>query len=289
MSKTIFLFVLMSFFILSGCDDSKNTSKDNHQVFTNKVITSSEINWEQLNPARGDQSPKAATIWGDRHGAEPTGFLVKFIDGFSSPPHIHNVTYRGLVIRGRVHNDDPKAKKMWMPSGSFWTQPAGEVHITAAYGDEIVAYIEIDKGPYLVKPTSEAFNNGERPVNVDKSNMVWLDASYTQLIENNQKTPPNLGPEIAFLWGKLKNNELNGSVIKIPAGFNGEIISSGSIFNAIVIEGNIQYQMPNQSNLIDLEPGSHFSSEGESIHKISSNSETESIIYIRTNSTFKVR
>ena len=102
---------------------------------TNKVKHSSEIEWEQLNPARGDQSPQAGTIWGDRKGEVATGFLAKFVDGFSSPPHIHNVSYRALVLEGLVHNDDPGASEMWMPTGSFWTQPAGEPHITSAKGE----------------------------------------------------------------------------------------------------------------------------------------------------------
>lgn len=36
-----------------------------------------------------------------------------------------------------------------MPLGSFWTQPSGEVHITAAKGEENIAYVEIDSGPDL--------------------------------------------------------------------------------------------------------------------------------------------
>ncbi|MBT8367005.1 MAG: DUF4437 domain-containing protein, partial [Deltaproteobacteria bacterium] len=98
---------------------------------TSKVVLTSEVKWEQLNPARGDKSPKAGTLWGDRNGSGPTGFLLKPVDGFESPPHIHNVSYRGVVISGLIHNDDPNADDMWMPTGSFWTQPKGGVHITA--------------------------------------------------------------------------------------------------------------------------------------------------------------
>lgn len=83
--------------------------------------------------------------------------------GFESPPHIHNITYRGVVIEGVMHNDDPTAAKMWMPPGSFWTQPAGEDHTTAADGETNLIYLEIDSGPYLVKPSAEQFDNGERP------------------------------------------------------------------------------------------------------------------------------
>ncbi len=117
---------------LSACtpkENANNESHAEHQVETenptNKVVLSSELVWEKLNPARGDQSPQSATIWGDRKGTEATGFLAKFVDGFSSPPHIHNVSYRAIVLQGLVHNDDPNAALMWMPPGSFWTQPAG--------------------------------------------------------------------------------------------------------------------------------------------------------------------
>ncbi|WP_346992732.1 DUF4437 domain-containing protein [Alteromonas gracilis] len=48
--------------------------------------------------------------------------LVRFKEGFSSPPHIHNITYRGIVIDGEMHNSDPDAKAMWMPVNSYWTQ-----------------------------------------------------------------------------------------------------------------------------------------------------------------------
>ena len=97
------------------------------EVAGSEVILASEVKWEQLNPARGDDSPQAGTLWGDRKGTVPTGFLARFAEGFSSPPHIHNTTYRAVVISGLIHNDDPDAAPMWMPAGSFWTQPKGEV------------------------------------------------------------------------------------------------------------------------------------------------------------------
>jgi hypothetical protein len=177
------------------------------------VVTVSEVKWEQLNPTRGDKSPQAGTLWGDRKGAVPTGFLVKFVDGFSSPPHIHNATYRAVVISGLIHNDDPDAAEMWMPAGSFWTQPKGEVHITAAKGATNVALVEIDVGPYLVLPAEEAFDSGERPINVDASNIVWVDPPGVHASDN--------GPKLAYLWGNLEDGQSNGSFVKLPAGFMG--------------------------------------------------------------------
>jgi hypothetical protein len=137
-----------------------------------EIVLTSEVEWEQLNPARGEKSPQAGTLWGDREGTVPTGFLARFVDGFSLPPHTHSVTYRAVVISGGIHNDDPDAAEMWMPAGSFWTQPKGEVHITAARGDTNVALVEIDRGPYHVLPAEEAFDSGERPINVDASKLT---------------------------------------------------------------------------------------------------------------------
>lgn len=144
---------------------------------SSKVVATEEINWGYLNPLRGVLSPGAADLWGDRTTNTATGMLVRFNKGFESPPHIHNITYRGIVIEGEMHNADPQAKKMWMPTGSFWTQPAGEDHTTATNGETNLIYLEIDAGPYLVKPSAENFDNGERPLNLHKDNIVWLDSN----------------------------------------------------------------------------------------------------------------
>ena len=250
---------------------------------TNRVVLSSEIKWEKLNPARGEQSPKAGTLWGDRNGKEATGFLAKFVDGFSSPPHIHNVTYRALVIKGLIHNDDPNAEKMWMPAGSFWTQPAGESHITAAKGGENIAYVEIDSGPYLVKPVNEAFDNGERPVNVDQSNIIWLDASKTKVIEVSGS---GKSPQVAFLW---ESKTMTGNLLNLPAGFRGEIRSDGEEFHAIVISGKSTYAMPGSQELKPLDPGSYFTSQGASKHPIKVDDGSGTVIYVRTNGEIRIR
>ena len=258
---------------------SDSTAPESTAKPTTEVVLTSEVKWTPLNPLRGDKSPKAGTLWGDpgRKGPVATGFLVQFADGFSSPPHIHNITYRGVVISGLVHNDDPDAASMWMSAGSFWTQPAGEVHITAAKGPTNVAYIEIDKGPYLVLPSKEAFDRRERPINVHASNIVWVDQPGIPAFTN--------GPKVAFLWGKPQEGQLSGTLVKLPAGFTGKINSHGSTFRAVVIQGQPQYLGANAKT---LEPGSYFGSKGESVHQISSKAGEESIIYVRTNGKYDV-
>ena len=263
-----------------GCVIFTTESTATHQLEAEQdieIVSVSEVKWDPLNPARGDKSPQAGTLWGDRNSTVPTGFLVKFVDGFSSPPHIHNVTYRAVVISGSIHNDNSDAAKMWMPVGSFWVQPKGQVHITAAKGATNLAFVEIDKGPYLVLNSAEAFDSGERPINVDASNIVWVDPPGATASTN--------GPKLAYLWGNLQEGYSNGSFIRLPDEFIGEIHSQGSIFRAVVIKGQLRYL---KSKVKVLEPGSYFSSKGIAVHPISSKSGEESIVYVSTNGTYKV-
>ena len=171
---------------------------------------------------------------------------------------------------------------MWMSAGSYWTQPEGEAHITAADATDNMVYIEIEKGPYLVHSTDDAFDNGERPINVDKSNLVWLDASDISWIEDSV----NNNFTVAFLWGNKHNEAFYGTLIKIPSGFKGEILSEGKSFRAIIIQGRINYQMPDNTKNYVLDVGSTFSSTDNSKHII--NTDEEVIIYVRTNGDFNV-
>ncbi|KXX69799.1 DUF4437 domain-containing protein [Flammeovirga sp. SJP92] len=279
--KTFGLSAILGLLIISACTNN-SSDKQNEEVKSNakyETVLASEVEWTHLNPKRGDLAPKAGTLWGDRNSKEATGFLLKPSDGFQSPPHIHNVSYRGVVINGLIHNDDPNAKNMWMPAGSFWTQPKGEVHITSAKGTNTFAYIEIEEGPYLVHPADEAFDSGERPVNIDHSNVVWLDATDITWVESAQNV------KTAFLWDE-KDSKFSGTMIKIPADFSGEIISNDS-FKGIIVSGHFNYKTPNDTESKSLETGSYFGSEGTAIHHISTT--TASIIYTRTNSKFKIK
>lgn len=268
--------------LISSCTNSKKEEPIDLEIetSTNRVLLSSEIVWEKLNPARGDQSPQAGTIWGDRKGTEATGFLAKFVDGFSSPPHIHNVTYRAVVIKGLVHNDDPKAENMWMKPGSFWTQPAGELHITSAKGEEVVALVEINNGPYLVKPIEEAHDNGEKPLNIDVSNMVWLGKNQSNWIDSKSNA------EISFL---LENEGLRSLFVKLPKGFDGEIKTNGETMHSVVIQGELDYTMPTTQAQKILDIGSYFGSSNQSTHMVKNISQNEIILYIRTNGEIMIK
>lgn len=197
-----------------------------------------EVEWEALNPARGDQSPRAADLWGDRTGPGASGFLVRFVDGFASPPHIHNVSYRAVVIGGRVHNASPDAEERWLPPGSFWTQPRGGAHVTAARGDTI-AYVEIDEGPYLVHPTEQAFDTDERPVELEPSALPWTDGPA--------------GARVAPLWGEPSGPR--GVLVRLPAGAAVRPTGDG-VIRAVVIEGRVA------AGGATLEPGAYVEPDG---------------------------
>jgi len=183
------------------------------------------------------------------------------VDRFSSPPHIHNVSYRAIVIEGLIHNDDPKAATMWMPKGSYWTQPAGEAHITSAKGKVNIALVEIDNGPYLVKPTKKKFDNGERPYNIHASNIIWSEKGNYQSVD---------------LW-KNKSGIVTGTLLK----FGGSLKIESTNSKTVVISGSVLSQ--NKS----LKPGSLFSSKGRSSLTLYCESK-DCIIYLKTKKKFNV-
>ena len=260
-----------------------------------KVVPANEVEWGYLNPLRGDKSPGAADLWGDRTQDTATGMLVRFNKGFESPPHIHNITYRGIVIEGQMHNDDPSAAKMWMPTGSFWTQPAGEDHTTAANDSTNLIYLEIDEGPYLVKPSNAHFDNGERPVNLHINNMVWLHDSDLATLSAD-------GVKATYLWGDTQ--DVFGSMLFLPAGFDGTITAYGQSFKAVVIKGAVNYTYSDAqitqhtamgstdsdegNKTIALGAGSFLESTGESQHKVNNTSDGEVLVYIRADKPFQV-
>lgn len=246
---------------------------------SSKVVVSKDIKWGYLNPLRGNLSPGAADLWGNRTTSVATGMLVRFNKGFESPPHIHNITYRGVVIDGLLHNSAPEAEKMWMPTGSFWTQPAGEVHTTAANGETNLIYLEIDSGPYLVQPSKEKFDNGERPLNLHKNNIVWLDNNDLHEIKAEDV-------ESAYVWGDT--SAMGGSMVKLPAGFEGDLTTQATEFRAVVISGAVDYGSKDVKGFQQLTPSSYFESEGRFTHKLVNKSDTETIIYIRTNERYQV-
>ncbi|MEM1152265.1 MAG: DUF4437 domain-containing protein [Pseudomonadota bacterium] len=251
---------------------------------TVEVITREDFELIPLNPLRGDASPKAGVLWGDLRQDEATGALIQFADGFSSPPHIHNITYRAVVIEGSVHNDDPDAEMFWMEPGSFWTQPAGETHITAVGSGGGLAFLEIESGPYLVRPADEAFDNGERPVNVEARNIVWLTAADTTWVEG----AGDQAPEMAFLWGAPADGQRNGTFLRLPASAEARLISGGSSLKAVLVGGALVHSAGELASSRDLTAGSYIGSTGEIAHDFTCARTGSCLLYISATGTYRV-
>lgn len=278
--------------LIGGCASMDATHQDasgaGHLGPDLRVVTTSDVQWGALNPARGEAGPRAGDLWGDRTGRSATGFLVRFGEGFSSPPHIHNVTYRGIVIDGLIHNDDPEAEESWMPAGSYWTQPAGEVHITAAQGSGRLAYIEIQDGPYLVMPPEEASDTGERALNLHAGNMVWLDASSTNRIELPTGVLPGKGPKISYLWGDPQDESASGAMVSVPSGFTVTLQSDDPMLRAVVIKGQPRLHQRGDLEALALDPGSFVGATGESESSITVSAPEACWLYVRGEGAFSL-
>ena len=115
---------------------------------------------------------------------------------------------------------------------------------------------------------------------MDESNIVWID----------QPRPPTYvnRPKLAFLWGNHQVDQLNGTLVKLPAGFTGMMRSHGSTFRAVVVQGRLKHQVSGETNVKTMDPGSYFSSKGESMHQVSCAAGDECIIYVRMVGKFDV-
>jgi len=243
------------------------------------VIAAENVEWGYLNPLRGKLSPGAANLWGDRTTDDATGMLVRFNKGFESPPHIHNITYRGVVINGLLHNAAPKAEKFWMPTGSYWTQPAGHNHTTAANSESNLIYLEIESGPYLVLPSKEAFDNGEKALNLHRDNIVWLESEELSFVHVE-------GVKVTRLWKSADG--ISGSLVKLPARTQISLLTSATEFRVVQILGTVDYHSKDWPKT-QLAPGSYIESTGEYAHVFNNTRDTDSVIYIRKNDAFTIK
>lgn len=278
----VFPFLAAALVLAADCESSQITSRgvatESASEPTSKVVLISEVEWQQLNPKRGDKSPKAATLWGDRDGPGASGFLLKPVDGFSSPPHVHTAHFHGVVIGGTIHNAEPSAEETYLPSGSFWTQPDGGVHITACRGS-CLAYIEIE-GEYDVLAVENARNNIAEATSRCSSNITWADPPGMSASAN--------GPKVAVLSGNRQDDQQSGTLIKLPAGFAGIIRSHGATLRAVAIQGLHKYRGPGKNDVKNVEPGSYSSSKGRSMHQVSSEAGGGCGLYVRSTERFDV-
>lgn len=137
--------------------------------------------------------------------------------------------------------------------------------------------METDHGPYLVKPTGEAFDSGERPINVDASNIVWVPFVH----EHGEPE----GVLISYLWGEHRKGQSRGVFLRFPPGFVGAIQASGEHFHGVVIQGNLKHAAGDGRILT---AGSYFGAKGDSVHRVGNSSDQPVVIYIRTDNQLSI-
>ncbi|WP_052311289.1 DUF4437 domain-containing protein [Bernardetia litoralis] len=92
--------------------------------------------------------------------------------------------------------------------------------------------------------------------------------------------------EISFLW---ESKNAKGLFVKLPKGFNGIIETDGTVLHSVVIQGELNYTLPQNQVTKILDTGSYFGATSKAIHTISNNSESEVILYIRTNGNITIK
>lgn len=81
---------------------------------------------------------------------------------------------------------------------------------------------------------------------------------------------------------------MRGVFIKLPGNFNGQIESSGSVLQSVLIKGELNYLMPRSKETKVLDAGSYFSSTDKAIHTLNNKNNQEVLLYIKTNGSLKV-
>ncbi|MEM7041700.1 MAG: DUF4437 domain-containing protein [Pseudomonadota bacterium] len=98
-----------------------------------------------------------------------------------------------------------------------------------------------------MQPAEEEFDIGERPINIEALNIVWLDAADAAWV--SQSDAAGSGAQMAFLWGKVQDGQKNGTFIRLPSGYNCEIRSDSPLLRAVTIKGQSTVQMSGESDV----------------------------------------
>lgn len=77
-------------------------------------------------------------------------------------------------------------------------------------------------------------------------------------------------------------------MIKLGAGFEGELMTEASEFRAVVIGEEVSYSAHDLDGAKTLSAGSYIESTGSYRHRFANNSNDEATIYIRTNSSYQL-
>ena len=108
-----------------------------------KVTTAEDINWGYLNAARGDKSPGAADLWGDRTKDTATGMLVRFNKGIEGSITSSGDEFKAVVIQGSLsYIDENKSNARTLNAGSYVASSTPAKHrLRNISDDETIVYV----------------------------------------------------------------------------------------------------------------------------------------------------
>ena len=107
--------------------------------------------------------------------------------------------------------------------------------------------------------------------------LIWLNDSDLNWVLHKEVT-------VAFLWGQLAAQQANGTLVRLPQGFNGQIVTHADEFRAVVIKGQVAHKRASNKH---LSKGSYFGSRGSFVHHIST--VQEATLYLRHSGKYQIR
>ncbi len=131
------------------------------------------------------------------------------------------------------------------------------MHVTDSKSNSL-AYVEVE-GLFDVLPEEKSKTNNMNEIVIPASSISWTDLPGMSTSNN--------GAKAAVLWGDPDDDQISGTLVKLPSGFAGTMRSHDKTFHAVVIQGKLLHQVLGKSDLKTLEPGSYYSSNGKALHE----------------------
>ena len=95
--------------------------------------------------------------------------------------------------------------------------------------------------------------------------------------------------EVALLWGDLREESLNGSFVRLSAGYSGSLSNLSGMLRSVVVRGDLEHSVPDATETSVIGPGGFFESSAGLDHRVSCRADVACVIYVRTRGKFRIR
>ncbi len=98
------------------------------------MVTPDQVDYQPLNPARGDASPQAGTLWGDLDDGGLSASFVKLPAGHTSDLSVESDRLRAVIVDGAlIHSVAGLETQSELGAGGFFESDAGVPHALACH------------------------------------------------------------------------------------------------------------------------------------------------------------